>query len=87
MRALADKIQKERAAAEGSKDAARHDENALGQPEEPPAVKAGSRLEVLVLVTCAQDDGTASGWRSRSSRLLTGRPRTRRRQRPARCAS
>ena len=49
MRALADKMQNERAAEEESKDAARHDKNALGQPEEPPAVKAGSRLEVLEL--------------------------------------
>ena len=57
MRALAGKMQNERAAAAESKDAARHDENALGQQEEPTAVKAGSRLEVLVLVTCAEDDG------------------------------
>ena len=60
MRALAGKMQNERAAAAESKDAARHDENALGQPEvEPPAIKAGSRLEVLVLVTCAGDYGTS----------------------------
>ena len=62
MRALAGKMQNERAAAAESEDAARHDENALGQPEEPPAVKAGSRLEVLVLVTCAQDDGTSKDY-------------------------
>ena len=62
MRALVGKMQNERAAAAESKDAARRDENALGQPEEPPAVKAGSRLEVLVLVTCAQDDGTSKDY-------------------------
>ena len=36
MRALAGKMQNEQAAAAESKNAARHDENALGQPKEPP---------------------------------------------------
>ena len=41
MRAVAAKIQDERAAAEAAADVARRDAGALGQPDDPPAVLVG----------------------------------------------
>ena len=67
MRAFADKMQNERAAAAESEDAARHDENALGQH----GISKDYDQWLAVEVVAAAD----------------GRPRTRRRRRPARCAS
>ena len=61
MRALADKMQNERAAAAESKDAARHDENALGQPEEPPLSRRAAALRC---------------WCLSPARRMTGSPQT-----------
>jgi len=46
---VAAQLQVEKAAAAEATEVARHDACALRQPDEPPAVKVGSHLEVLVL--------------------------------------
>ena len=62
MRAVAAKIQDEWAAAEAAADVARHDADALGQPEDPPAVLVGDHFEVLTLIEEPVDDGPSEDY-------------------------
>ena len=53
-------LQAGKAAAAEATEVARHGACALSQPDEPPAVKVGSHLEVLVLIEKPEDDGSTS---------------------------
>jgi len=60
MREVAAQLQAEKAAAAEATEVARHDACSLRKPDEPPAVEAGSHLEVLVLIEEPEEDGSIS---------------------------
>ena len=60
MREVAAQLQADKAAAAEATEVARHDACALRKLDEPPAVKVGSHLEVLVLIEEPEEDGSIS---------------------------